>query len=235
MGLSLPCTVLAVSMFITLIPATGEYSDHSAPLTPYLVSDKCQLGLRNPPRQYLLSLMLPGIRGRAASVQEEGQQPIRACNSGYLGPPANSLAMLPPTAHLSGAAMARRGRCLLQEGARRLPAGTPGRCRTRAFSAQTLRGNTQQLAGPTSIAAPPADVPGWHTRLPQCLQLTALRGASGAEAKQPPLTQLAAGRSFSLLGNKPRGYGGNQAGGFGVAARPYKHHKSCDFNPADHS
>lgn len=71
LGFSLPWIVLTISMFITLIPAMGEHKDFQAPLTHHLVSNISQLGLRDPPRQYLLSIIPPGIWERAAFAQEE--------------------------------------------------------------------------------------------------------------------------------------------------------------------
>lgn len=69
LGCSLPCTVLTINMFI---PATGDYRHYQAPPTHRLVSDKPQPGLRNLPKQYLLSQILLIYIGRAASASDEG-------------------------------------------------------------------------------------------------------------------------------------------------------------------
>lgn len=84
-----------------------------APPTHHLVSTKPQLGLRNQPRQYLLSLMLPGVWERAASAQEEAQWAYNWISG------TAKLTGQDPTAQLSEAlmpslaTMARRGMYLL--------------------------------------------------------------------------------------------------------------------------
>lgn len=103
----------------------------------------------------------------------------------------------------------------------------------RALSAQALRGNIGQLAGPTPSTAPVTDPQDGDAAptLPTHHLQGSFRSTKLSDLSLNP-QQV---RPSPCWETGPRVAGRNQAGGVNAAAKPYKHHKSHDFNSTDHS